>query len=132
MKKYLFALFMLCLSFGLRAQTVTNFIASPSSVPLNGTVHIDYDFQNTSSTNITGNIDTHVSVNSLDLGVINTYVLTSPLLPTQSVHISFDVPADAAHNFNAQSDNIIIIWPTGTFAYNGTSDPATVYVSNPN
>jgi len=132
MKRYLFALLMLCLSLGARAQTVQNYTVGPTSVPLNGTVHIDYDFLNSGTTNINGNIDTHVSVNSLDLGVMNTYVLSSPLLPTQSVHISFDVPADAAHHFNAQSDNIIVIWPTGTFAYNGTSEPATVYVSNPN
>jgi len=131
MKKYLFALLLLCLSVGLRAQSVTNFIASPSSVPLNGTVHIDYDFQNTGSTNITGNIDSHMKVNGLDLGIVNTYPLMAPLLPGQIAHIAFNITASSGNNFDILSDNIIIIWPTEGIT-EGNSSQADVYVTNPN
>ncbi|MGN6568697.1 MAG: hypothetical protein ACTHJ0_12120, partial [Flavipsychrobacter sp.] len=120
-----------CLSVGLKAQTVTNFIANPSSVPLNGIVHIDYDFQNTGSTNIAGNIDSHMKVNGLDLGIVNTYPLTAPLLPGQSVHIAFDITASNGNNFDILSDNVVIIWPSGGFT-EGNSGQADVYVTNPN
>ncbi|MGN6568702.1 MAG: hypothetical protein ACTHJ0_12145 [Flavipsychrobacter sp.] len=131
MKKYLFVLFMLCLSVGVRAQAVSNFTASPSSVPLNGIVHIDYDFQNTGSTNITGNIDSHMKVNSLDLGIVNTYPLTAPLLPGQLVHIAFNMSAGSGNNFNVGPANIVVAWPTGTFT-EANSEQVSLNVTAPN
>jgi len=133
MKKQLVIVLLLCLiSFGLKAQTMQNFIVSPTSVPFNGTVHVDYDFLNSSSANITGTIDSHLKVNGLDLGIVNNYLLAGPLLPGQSTHIAFDITAGNGNNFDILSDNIIIIWPTGGFTDNGSDGQASVYVTNPN
>jgi len=122
MKKYLFAILILCICLGLRAQTMQNFIASPSTLPLNTNLHIEYDLFNTSSANITGNVDNHVKVNGIDLGVLNTFNLANAILPNQSAHISFDIIASLANNFSTSSSNIIVIWPTGTTALPWISD----------
>jgi len=131
MKKYLFILLALCFSAGSHAQTMMNFTASPSTLPLNSTLHIDYDFLNSGSTSISGNIDSHMQVNGLNLGIVNTYTLTAPLLPGQLVHIAFNISASNANNFIIQPANIVIVWPTGTFT-EANSEQASVDVTAPN
>jgi hypothetical protein len=116
MKRNFFLLLAVCLlSFAAKAQTVhmNNFMVNPPVVPLNGVLNVDYDLINNGPAPILGNIDSHLSVDGMDQGIKNTYMLTAPLFPGQFVHIAFTLLASPTNGFHIQSNSIVIIWPTG-------------------
>ena len=129
MKQYLFLFLAACLfSIGAHAQTLNNLVISPSPVPMNGVLHVDYDLFNNTTSPLNGPVNSHVKVNGLDLGVMNVHSLSGALLPGQFVHISFPLVANAPNNFSP-GGVIIIVWPSGS-AWIGNSEGEAVNVTS--